>query len=730
MSTRKEEERNEKIIRGLMKLPPNRKCINCNSLGPQYVCTNFWTFICITCSGIHREFTHRVKSVSMAKFTIQEVDALQRGGNQRAREIFLRDWDMQRQRLPISSNPDKIREFIKNVYVERKYAGGKSSDKPPRDTQSHKNHEEDHRRASSYHSFSQSPPYEYQYEDRRYGKQTGILSRKPGSDRGHSEGNISSFVCSPGRMSDHMYDDRFANEVSANRVSVSSTGNPFSLDSQSPDFQRGSGYSSPPVSDILVEDVHHQANAKRDVSGITHPQKSVSSGSLGSLDNNSISLASVNSSSLLDILESGGSSGTQQTGTCPFPFLPQTSGFASAASQDFFGPSFVQPTETFSAPTMDLFADMTQQNTTTSAPQTTNEGWATFDLPNQPTSAPQTKPEAPTIMSPGNTSTMGNLGTLSSPWNAFDDSTGKLPRASLGSLLQNGEPPVPAQQYNNSSELWNAFHDSTGNFPQASLQNLLQESKPLVPTHNPPTSGDIHLFKNSEPWNAFDESTGKLPQASFENLPQNFEPVPPQNPSASGDHHQYKNSSEPWNAFDGSTGSPLQASFVNFQPKSEPLVPAQKPPTSGDHHQYKNSLDDFSKNAFQYPTPTLPLGGVMTGSSFPPPVLPLKGGEFSHIHDKKSSNPFDLPYDSDFEPGNTFLDMSSLQTALPNPPLPTTYVDGSMTEPWFPQSSVSPYISSTSNGGLAYMAAQAPSSQLPSLPSQGPVASVGGNPFA
>lgn len=29
-----------------------------------------------------REFTHRVKSVSMAKFTLQEVDALQRGGNQ------------------------------------------------------------------------------------------------------------------------------------------------------------------------------------------------------------------------------------------------------------------------------------------------------------------------------------------------------------------------------------------------------------------------------------------------------------------------------------------------------------------------------------------------------------------------------------------------------------------------------------------------------------------------
>lgn len=32
MSSKKEEERNEKIIRGLLKLPPNRRCINCNSM--------------------------------------------------------------------------------------------------------------------------------------------------------------------------------------------------------------------------------------------------------------------------------------------------------------------------------------------------------------------------------------------------------------------------------------------------------------------------------------------------------------------------------------------------------------------------------------------------------------------------------------------------------------------------------------------------------------------------
>lgn len=69
-----------------------------------------------------REFTHRVKSVSMAKFTSKEVEELQRGGNQvgiiviymvfisfsrilfvshmiyffqRARENFLKGFDMQ-----------------------------------------------------------------------------------------------------------------------------------------------------------------------------------------------------------------------------------------------------------------------------------------------------------------------------------------------------------------------------------------------------------------------------------------------------------------------------------------------------------------------------------------------------------------------------------------------------------------------------------------------------------
>ncbi|GMI81171.1 NSP (nuclear shuttle protein)-interacting GTPase [Hibiscus trionum] len=119
----KDDERIEKEIQSLLKLPQNKRCINCNLLGPQYVCTTFSTFVCTTCSGIHREFTHRVKSVSMAKFTEEELSALQAGGNERARQIYFKTWDPQRNSFPNSSDLQMLRNFIKHVYVDRQFTG-------------------------------------------------------------------------------------------------------------------------------------------------------------------------------------------------------------------------------------------------------------------------------------------------------------------------------------------------------------------------------------------------------------------------------------------------------------------------------------------------------------------------------------------------------------------------------------------------------------------------------
>uniref|UniRef100_A0A5B7ACA0 Putative ADP-ribosylation factor GTPase-activating protein AGD14 n=1 Tax=Davidia involucrata TaxID=16924 RepID=A0A5B7ACA0_DAVIN len=707
MSSRKEEERNEKIIRGLMKLPPNRRCINCNSLGPQYVCTNFWTFVCMTCSGIHREFTHRVKSVSMAKFTKQEVEALQNGGNQRAREIFLKDWDPQRQRLPDSSNADKVREFIKNVYVDRRYAGGKTSEKPPRDIQNLRNREDETRRASSYHSYSQSPPYDYQYEDRRYGKQAPALTRKPGSDRGLYEGKVSSFF-SPSRLSDQMYEDSFANEGSISRVSdysVSSTGDPFRSDTQSPNFQRDIGFSSPSSQtsrDILNEDLRHQtmntfseANAKRHADGVPRPQRTASSSSFGSFDGNSLSLKSVNSVSLVDVAsEPEQSTGTPQDKLSTFPSLPQSSVSGNFGGLDLFNAPFVPQTATSSIAAIDLF----QLRETSSTPS--------VDL-FQPSSISSV--QALNAHPPSQTSILPSLDLFS-----------EIPQQQSAATLDKKSPDVVIPK----NDGWATF-----DVPQNVASTLgIENSNPaIIPSSNGGSLGkfDPVLSLNTGlQWPSFQDSSSHGP-SSLMSTPWH-DGLNNLQASLSATNNQS------WNAFEDSVGHlPLEGSQL-----SREQVAVHKPSSTADQYLCLRASEDFNKDgigsaASDSGTPIPIVPSHVNGSSYAPSALPLMAGaqSLSHATNQKSTNPFDLPFDSDLESSNMFLDMSSLQAALPNAQMTPSYLGG-VTQQWFPQNPSTPYIPAAPQGSLGFMAGQAPNTKIPNVPTQGPVASIGGNPFA
>ncbi|XP_062090732.1 probable ADP-ribosylation factor GTPase-activating protein AGD14 isoform X2 [Humulus lupulus] len=295
----KEDEKNERIIRGLLKLPENRRCINCNSLGPQYVCTNFLTFICTTCSGIHREFTHRVKSVSMAKFTSQEVNALQEGGNQRAKEIYLKEWDPQRNSFPDSSNVERLRDFIKHVYVDRRYNGERNFDKPPRVKMGEKDESYESRRTDSYQGGSRSPPYED--NERRYNEKSspGARSyeerRSPGYDQEIRQyGDHRKSPARPEVVNDWRRDDRFGNGRRQDDRRMSD--GDLKLEGRSPERPKDLGASSPPVvrpvREILGENTiplrisepPKPTSRTSDVPAQT--QRTVSSSSLGSASGN------------------------------------------------------------------------------------------------------------------------------------------------------------------------------------------------------------------------------------------------------------------------------------------------------------------------------------------------------------------------------------------------------------------------------------------------------------
>eukprot|EP00249_Psilotum_nudum_P022311 c28467_g1_i1 orf=141-1706(-) len=478
----KEDEKNEKIVRSLLKQNANRRCINCNSLGPQYVCLNFWTFVCTTCSGMHREFTHRVKSVSMSKFTAQEVGALQNGGNERAREIYFKDWDAQRQPFPDSSNVDKLRDFIKSVYVEKRFSGERQ---PFRGRRGDRDDGYNARRSEphiDYRTDSRSPPYENRYdgrqlgarhsdagfEDRRYDDRFGRLDgkRSPGrfetgqsrydkgySDNqryeewGRSEGQDRSYEDCYNEGLDKRFEERFVNgKRRSERVQ----------------HHRGFSDGSPPpirsVKEILGDDVPPlrvgdniiRANGIREGEKLQCPQDARgqrfgSSSSFGSVDGIAPVFKRANSESLID-----------------FSAEPDPPAVIEQPDPLGLSLSTKQPTDTSSS-----------------------TGWATFDTFSKSLVA-TSAPEVSGGMS-GSTTQMNGTGEWSGQWAPVQaaPSRSTLSFGTDGWSALGGHPPQMLASQGISNQPWDLFSISSSSNPLESSANLQpQPSK----SQEPPTT--------------------------------------------------------------------------------------------------------------------------------------------------------------------------------------------------------------------------------------------------
>ncbi|CAH1115574.1 unnamed protein product [Psylliodes chrysocephalus] len=120
-SRRKQDEKNLKTLRELGALPLNKYCFDCNQRGPTYVNVTIGSFVCTKCSGMLRGITppHRVKSISMATFTNEEIDILKSRGNDYCRQVWLGLYEG----TPPSTNGDEtsIRDFMIEKYEKRRY---------------------------------------------------------------------------------------------------------------------------------------------------------------------------------------------------------------------------------------------------------------------------------------------------------------------------------------------------------------------------------------------------------------------------------------------------------------------------------------------------------------------------------------------------------------------------------------------------------------------------------
>ncbi|XP_044462874.1 probable ADP-ribosylation factor GTPase-activating protein AGD14 [Mangifera indica] len=318
----KEEERIEGIIRGLMKRPENRTCINCNSLGPQYVCTTFLTFVCTNCSGVHREFTHRVKSISMAKFSAEEVSALQAAGNERARQIYLKGWDPHRNSYPDGSNLRKLRDFIKHVYVDRKYTGENSGTLPRLRLGENEDAYESGWKVSRYRIESKSPRYEIRYElsssershsgRRSNDRNSGYLSDDRSPRYNPENSRFGGYQKSPVRI--EIVDNRFRDVTSPSGRQTGSrnfTNGDERSGSGSPDSQtikNSSNALGPRSKATDGKDPEGSANSQkialsRDLLSDANPEENAPSSSLVPVDGNPVEHHKKNSESLINFSE-------------------------------------------------------------------------------------------------------------------------------------------------------------------------------------------------------------------------------------------------------------------------------------------------------------------------------------------------------------------------------------------------------------------------------------------
>ncbi|XP_077211757.1 uncharacterized protein LOC143846998 isoform X2 [Tasmannia lanceolata] len=654
----KEDEKNEKIIRGLLKLPGNRRCINCNSLGPQYVCTNFWTFVCTACSGIHREFTHRVKSVSMAKFTSQEVSALQGGGNERAKEIYFKEWDSQIHSVPDSSNVERLRDFIRHVYVDRRYTGERTVDRPPRGKGDREDSNET-RKLDSYRGGSRSPPYEETYE-RRYNEQSGPGGRNDDrnyrnySDERRSPGyeqesvRYGDYRKSPVRfevVDDRVRDDRFRNgnqnRRSEDRRLPDGASQP---EGRSPNHQKGVDISSPPlvrpVRDILGEDTPPlriseppKANGGRSPDGAAHTQRTASSSSLGSPDGNSVELKGVNLGSLID-----------------FNSDPEPPAVA-ASSDPFAGPSPQQPTM---SPTSD------------------GSNWASFDF--------ATQEKAPQAPSNATTTLESALSQLSAPAPTPAGNPSTLPLGGVDPFVKTTD-----------GGQW-----STMQQPQPSLFAGVG-TRPPVQQFIPQVTGT----PNNQPWNSLLTPNAHGTLMAPPGQPAQAGPKPRQETSAGIAPQLPPVEPKP----SGRNALPEDLFALTYAPTHVPVPGWQ----TGTPHGMGFGMQ------MQYPTTVMQSMPVL-------PHLSKSTNPFDLTSEPTLSHAPTIPPMSSLQgalPNMQFPSMASLQGALPNMGAPQALLRsssfGTPSPRWVPPHTPS-YPSAVPSG--AYMVQQAPSN-MPPLGHQG-----------
>jgi len=113
----------KKILDDCLKQPGNRTCAECGSKQPRWASTNIGVFVCIRCSGIHRNLgvhISKVKSVSLDAWPLELAEHIQSLGNEAVNAVYEATLPSGRKPTEETGNYE-TENFIRDKYANKKW---------------------------------------------------------------------------------------------------------------------------------------------------------------------------------------------------------------------------------------------------------------------------------------------------------------------------------------------------------------------------------------------------------------------------------------------------------------------------------------------------------------------------------------------------------------------------------------------------------------------------------
>ncbi|XP_061893282.1 arf-GAP with dual PH domain-containing protein 2-like isoform X3 [Entelurus aequoreus] len=123
-------EQNKRILQELVKLPQNSHCADCGAPDPDWASYKLGLFVCLNCSGIHRNLSSRVKSIKLDNWEDELVELMKSNGNARATALYEKALPPYYYR-PQQTDSAVLREQWIRAKYERKEFTGETKYPPP-----------------------------------------------------------------------------------------------------------------------------------------------------------------------------------------------------------------------------------------------------------------------------------------------------------------------------------------------------------------------------------------------------------------------------------------------------------------------------------------------------------------------------------------------------------------------------------------------------------------------